>query len=157
MKKRYVALHHVRKRYQIHLSYTPIALALSRLYSYTIHALVFFDAFFGKIRIGVEFTPVYGCYLVLYGFDLSLNALLDITGHEIYSTVVTSLREIIVTLVVLLAALVAEPSLQDAASLMLGILILFIFWNVGYIAGRGWWRKYYSGMLHTFALRVSTF
>jgi glycerol uptake facilitator-like aquaporin len=86
-----------------------------------------------------------------------LNALLDITGHEIYSTVVTSLREIIVTVVVLLAAIVAEPSLQDAASLMLGILILCIFWNVGYIAGRGWWRKYYSGMVYTFALRVSTF
>ena len=68
---------------------------------------------------------------------------------------VTCLREIAITVSILVGAIVAQPTLQEAAFLMLGMALIFALWNVGYIAGQAWWRKYYSGLIYSFAFRVS--
>jgi hypothetical protein len=48
----------------------------------------------------------------------------------------------------------------DATMHELGLIFVisesaFFLLNVAIIAKMGWWRKYYSGMIHTFALKVS--
>lgn len=90
------------------------------------------------------------------GVDGSLQTLLDISGHEIYSAIFTSIREVSVTLTILIAALVADVELKHVGFMFLVNMVVFFLLNVAYIAYMGFWRKYYSGLIFSFALAVST-
>jgi hypothetical protein len=93
-------------------------------------------------------------YTVVVGVDGSLQTLLDISGHEIYSAIFTSLREVSLTLTIIIAALVADVELKDVGFMILANVIVFFILNVTYIAYMGFWSKYYSGMIFSFALAV---
>jgi hypothetical protein len=91
------------------------------------------------------------------GVDGSLQTLLDISGHEIYSAIFTSIREVSVTLTILIAALVQDNvELKHVGYMFLVNMIVFFIFNVTYIAYMGFWRKYYSGLIFSFALAVSS-
>jgi hypothetical protein len=85
-----------------------------------------------------------------------MNAFLDISDHEMYSTITTSCRELSVALALMLLPLLASvpPTLQEGGYCMLAVTIVYLIWNVIFVAWQGWWRKYYSGMVYSFAPSV---
>jgi hypothetical protein len=109
-----------------------------------------------KVETGYQFTKVYVFYMIVRGLDEYMNAFLDISDHEQYSTITTSCRELSVALVLLVLPLLARdpPTLQEGGFCMLVVAILYLIWNVVFVACQGWWKKYYSGMVYSFALNV---
>jgi hypothetical protein len=105
----------------------------------------------------VRFPLEFCLPLVVVGVDGSLQTLLDISGHEIYSAVFTSLREISITLTILVAALLDENvELKHVGFMFLINVSVFLILNIAYIACMGFWRKYYCGMIYSCALAAST-
>lgn len=94
--------------------------------------------------------------MIVRGLDEYMNAFLDISDHEKYSTMTTSCRELSVALVMMLLPLLASepPTLQEGGFCMLAVAVVYLIWNVIFVAYQGWWKKYYSGMVHSFALNV---
>ncbi|CAB9520947.1 Mate efflux family protein [Seminavis robusta] len=105
------------------------------------------------IRIGTD----YG-YLILIdyfvdGFSESIHALLDVAGFESYSTAIGAAEELIAFIVILLWALLGNPTLFMIGVVQFGMGGLFLSLNIFIIWWKGWFKPYRSGMVGTFALK----
>lgn len=76
-------------------------------------------------------------------------------GYEIYASVFCSVHEVVVTLAILLWGELTHATMHDLGLIFVISESFFFLLNVVIIASMGWWRKYYSGMIYTFAFKVS--
>ena len=76
-------------------------------------------------------------------------------GHEIYAAVFCCVHEVVITLVILFWGIYTDATMHELGLIFVISESTFFLLNVVIIARMGWWRKYYSGMIRTFALKVS--
>jgi hypothetical protein len=76
-------------------------------------------------------------------------------GHEIYAAVFCSVHEVVITLVILFWGIYTDATMHELGLIFVISESSFFLLNVAVIAKMGWWRKYYPGMIRTFALKVS--
>ena len=77
-------------------------------------------------------------------------------GHELYASVFSSVHEVVITLVILLwGEIKYHATMRELGLIFVVSETVFFVANVIIIARAGWWRKYYSGMIQGFALKVS--
>uniref|UniRef100_A0A7S3LEK9 Protein DETOXIFICATION n=1 Tax=Amphora coffeiformis TaxID=265554 RepID=A0A7S3LEK9_9STRA len=104
------------------------------------------------IRIGEEFARIYVWYWTVFGLGEALNALLDVTDHEVFSTIMTVLFEVTNTLGILAIALLTDPTLNKVAWIYYTSSSIWLFCLIAAIAYTGWFRIYYAGFFSSVAI-----
>ena len=120
---------------------------------------------FGFDKETIEMGTQYA-YLLLFdslinGVSEAVHALLDVSGHENYSTIIGATEETIAFFIVLIFGLLGAPSLVVSPLFTVGLIqflmgILFLGLNCLIIWRNGWFEPYRSGMFGSFALSVSS-
>jgi MatE len=113
-----------------------------------------FDA--GTVQIGVDFTKIYVWSQMFRGIGDGILLLLDITDHEIFGTIFAIVNEVSVTLMMLILSIVTNETatLVDVSYFMISIRFLNVVLVILIVWCKGWWRKYYPGMIFSCALLV---
>ncbi|CAB9522405.1 Protein DETOXIFICATION [Seminavis robusta] len=102
--------------------------------------------------MGSEFAKICIFSTLVEGINETLHSLLEVIELENYSTVVGISEDVLGFVLVLLAALLFEPSLFELGLIHLGLGVVFLLLNIAFICVKGWFKPYLSGMLGTFAL-----
>lgn len=108
------------------------------------------------VRIGAEFSKIYVVTELLEGCSEIVDDLLDITGKELYSTIVSSISDLLTTLCILAVSLSKHSSLTNIGYVLFVAEVLSLIFDTTIIAWRGWFDPYLSGIVGSFSLTVST-
>jgi len=108
-------------------------------------------------EIGQSFAFPYLFSKMLGGVQDCIHGLLDTIDLEMVSTLLNTIGEVALTVSVFIAAWFWQPPLQTVGFLYLAIEGIWLVANVLIISWKGWFRRYYCGMIHSFALKVSPF
>jgi MatE len=108
------------------------------------------------VEMGINFTKVYVWAQAWRGVGDGILMILDITDHEIFGTIFAIFNEVSVTLMMLLLSILSDKTatLVDVGYFIVGIRFLNVVSVVLIIWCKGWWRKYYPGMIFSCALLV---
>lgn len=111
-----------------------------------------FDAI--TTTISEAFVKPYVVSRMLRGLTRCVHSVMDVFDLAFISTMVVGAGEIASTVAVLLAALFWNPTLQAVGYIFLVIEFLMLFGSISLVAVFGWFRPFYGGLFHTFALKV---
>ena len=89
------------------------------------------------------------------GYDEAYGSLMEVTGHERWTTAIDILAQIVTTCVLVAFMLTQQITLLDVGTIQLAITVLFFGLNVIFSLWFGWMKKYTGGMFRSFALKVS--
>lgn len=91
---------------------------------------------------------------LIEGYDEAYSSLLEVTGHERWSTFMGILGEIVTTCVMVAFMLTQKITLTDVGTIELAMTVLFFGLNLVTTLWFGWLKKYTQGMFRSNALRV---
>ncbi len=89
------------------------------------------------------------------GYDEAYSSLMEVTGHERWTTAVNILSQIVTTCVLVAFMLTQKITLQDVGTIQLAITALFFGLNIIFSLWFGWMKKYTGGMFRSFGLKAS--
>lgn len=109
------------------------------------------------VRIGADFTQIFLWAELAEGINDCIHGLLDVSDHEIYSTVATTIGEMAMTAGIVIVAQRSDATLRAVGWSHLVVSVLFLVANIVYVACAGWFRKYYIGIFGSNAFAVRRF
>jgi MatE/TFIIH p62 subunit, N-terminal domain len=109
------------------------------------------------VRIGVLYTKILIVHKVVDGWEECIHGLLDVSGHEKWSTLVGGTQEVTALVITFIWALVGNPDLNTVGLIQLAMCVICTTFNIVVIHSKGWFKPYYKGMFGSFALTVSLF
>lgn len=120
--------------------------------TYEVVKLVGFDD--ATSMMAQEYAQYYLFIQLVEGFDEAYSSLLEVTGHERWSTFMGILSEVVATCVMVAFMVTQKITLKDVGTIELAITVLFFGLNIVFTLWFGWMSKYVEGMFRTFALKV---
>jgi hypothetical protein len=109
------------------------------------------------VRIGVQYTYILVLHAMVDGWEECVHGLLDVGGHEKWSTLVGGTQEVTALVITFIWALVGNPDLNTVGLIQLAMCVICTTVNIVVIHYRGWFKPYYKGLFGSFALTVSLF
>ena len=102
-----------------------------------------------------QYVRIYIWSEILNSVQEAIGNLLETTGHEIYSTAMGLLQEIVVVVVIAVLLLTGVPlTIQIVAWISLAASIFFLLLSTGLAAKFGWLMPFEKGMFRNFSINV---
>lgn len=120
--------------------------------TYEVARLMRFDE--ATSMMAQQYARYYLFMQLIEGYDEGYSSLLEISGHERWTTFMGILAEIVATCIMLAFMLTQQITLSDVGTIELAITILFFGLNVVLTFWFGWMKKYTEGLFRTNALKV---
>ena len=108
-------------------------------------------------QMAQDYARYYLFIQLVEGYDEAYSSLLEVIGHERWSTLMSILGEIVATCVILAFMLTQKITLSDVGTIELAITVLFFGLNLVFTNWFGWMKKHIEGMFRSNALKVSIF
>jgi hypothetical protein len=106
--------------------------------------------------IGQDFATLLVFRDLIRGVALNIHSFLYVIGLDVYSTVVTTLEEVVTTVAVVLAILIWGSTLETVGIIYIISAYSILILNLVIIKGEGWFHEFRDGLVRPSALLVST-
>lgn len=107
------------------------------------------------VEIGYQYGIVVLFHEWLVGISYAYHGLLDVNGHETWSTIISVAEDAADVVVVWIVLLFRQTTLQEIGLIHLGIGVIFFVFNCWFTVSMGWMNAYLEGIVGSCALSVS--
>lgn len=105
--------------------------------------------------IGQDFATLLVLRDLIRGVALNVHSFLYVIGLDVYSTVMTTLEEVVTTVAIVLAILIWESTLETVGIIYIISAYSILILNLVIIKGEGWFHEFRHGLVRPSALFVS--
>jgi hypothetical protein len=117
--------------------------------------LVWFGFDQETVSIGQEFATLLVLRDLIRAVALNVHSFLYVIGLDVYSTVMTTLEEVVTTVAVVLAILIWESTLETVGIIYIISAYSILILNLVIIKGEGWFYEFREGLVRPSAMLVS--
>jgi Na+-driven multidrug efflux pump len=107
------------------------------------------------VSIGEDFATLLVLRDLIRGVAWSVHSFLYVIGLDVYSTVMTTLEEVVTTVAVVLAILLWGSTLETVGIIYIISAYSILILNLVVIKGEGWFHEFRDGLVRPSALLVS--